>query len=207
MKDDFFLPIGKRIQEHRKQCALTQEQLSRIADVSYTTLTKVESGKIKNPSFDILKRIALAMGMSLDDLHMAQIYRGKNSVKRIWADILSTLQPGDTMYITGIDESQYLAADKRGIEKFIRDIKKAGLSQKLLSCEGDATQLEGDHIEYRWIPKKYFQPSPIYTYGDKVASLVWEPVQQSIILQNPQMADAYRRQFMFMWDNAIVPPK
>ena len=115
------------------------------------------------------------------------------------------LQPGDCMYISGIDERQYLTADKRGIEKFIRDIKKAGLSQKLLSCEGYTTHLEGDHIEYRWIRKQYFQPSPIYAYGDKVASLVWEPIQQSIILQNAQMADAYRRQFMFMWDNAIMP--
>lgn len=200
------LTIGSRIQTHRRERSMTQEELSRKADVSYTTLTKIESGRIRNPSFEILTRLSAALGMSLDDLHLVQIFRAEHALERIWADILTTLKPGETMYISGIDESRYLKANKAGIRRFIGDIKRAGLKQKLISCEGDTVRFEGEHLEYRWIPKRYFNPTPLYVYGDKVATVLWEPTPQSIVLRNPTLADAFLRQFLFMWDHAIVPP-
>jgi transcriptional regulator with XRE-family HTH domain len=197
--------VGARIQLSRRERGLTQEDLARRADVAYTTLTKIESGKIRNPSFEVLTRLSAALGTSLDDLHLVAIYRAEHALERIWADILATLPAGETMYISGIDESRYLRANKAGIRRFIADIKRAGLRQKLLSCEGDTVRLKGDHLEYRWVPKEYFNSTPLYVYGDKVATVVWEPSPQSIILTNPALADTFRRQFVFMWDHAIVP--
>lgn len=60
--------IGERIKKYRLKADLTQEKLSREADISYTTLTKIESGVIKNPSVKVVAKIAKVLRISLDDL-------------------------------------------------------------------------------------------------------------------------------------------
>lgn len=60
--------LGQKIKKLRKDKGLTQEQLAIHANVSYTTLTKVENGAIKNPSFEIVASLAKALEVSLDDL-------------------------------------------------------------------------------------------------------------------------------------------
>ena len=165
MKDS----LRQRIKHHRKIQGFTQEQLARESKVPYTTLTKIEGGKIKSPSLEIMSRIALALGCSLDDFARVDSFRGPEAVRYIWKDILEVMQEGETMLIAGIDESTYCKVSDNGIKNFIADIKSKGLKQKLLSCEGDKNMLEVDHLEYRWIPKKYFSPVPVYTYSVRVA--------------------------------------
>jgi transcriptional regulator with XRE-family HTH domain len=60
--------LGQKIKQLRKDKSLTQERLAIQANVSYTTLTKVENGAIKNPSFEIVASLAKALEISLDDL-------------------------------------------------------------------------------------------------------------------------------------------
>ena len=60
--------LGIKIQKTRKQQGLSQDDLARKADIPYTTLTKIEIGVIKNPSFDSVSKIAEALGITLDDL-------------------------------------------------------------------------------------------------------------------------------------------
>ena len=60
--------IGSRIKKLRLKAELTQEGLARKANIPYTTLTKVESGVIKNPSVKVIAKIADALGVSIEDL-------------------------------------------------------------------------------------------------------------------------------------------
>ena len=60
--------IGDKIKKYRLKSGLTQEKLAREADISYTTLTKMESGVIKNPSVKVVAKIAKIFKISLDDL-------------------------------------------------------------------------------------------------------------------------------------------
>lgn len=59
--------LGVKIQKLRKEQGLSQDDLARKADIPYTTLTKIEIGVIKNPSFDSVSKIAEALGITLDD--------------------------------------------------------------------------------------------------------------------------------------------
>ena len=61
-------PIGKNIKKLRKQKGLSQDRLSKLADISYNTVIKLESGGITNPSIDTLQKIAKALNVSVDDL-------------------------------------------------------------------------------------------------------------------------------------------
>jgi len=47
---------------------LSQDRLSKLADISYNTVIKLESGGITNPSIDTLQKLAKALGVSVDDL-------------------------------------------------------------------------------------------------------------------------------------------
>jgi transcriptional regulator with XRE-family HTH domain len=62
------LTIGKNIRKLRKQKGLSQDRLSKLADISYNTVIKLESGNITNPSIDTLQKLARALSVGVDDL-------------------------------------------------------------------------------------------------------------------------------------------
>ena len=61
-------PIGKNIKKLRKQKGLSQDRLSKLADISYNTAIKLESGGITNPSINTLQKLAKAFDVSVDEL-------------------------------------------------------------------------------------------------------------------------------------------
>jgi FMN phosphatase YigB (HAD superfamily)/DNA-binding XRE family transcriptional regulator len=60
--------LGQRLQEARQAAGLTQQQLCQKANLSFSTLTKIERGAIKSPSIFTIQSIAGALGTSLDEL-------------------------------------------------------------------------------------------------------------------------------------------
>jgi FMN phosphatase YigB (HAD superfamily) len=60
--------LGQRLQEARKAAGLTQQQLCAQANLSFSTLTKIERGAIKAPSIFTVQAIATALGTGLDTL-------------------------------------------------------------------------------------------------------------------------------------------
>ena len=60
--------LSKRIRELRNKKGLSQEKLARLANVSYNTIVKIESGASKNPTFHTMAGIAKALCISLDSL-------------------------------------------------------------------------------------------------------------------------------------------
>jgi len=60
--------IGKNLKKLRKQKGLSQDRLSKLADISYNTVIKLESGGITNPTIETLKKLTKALNISVDDL-------------------------------------------------------------------------------------------------------------------------------------------
>lgn len=60
--------IAKNIKKLRKQRGLSQDRLSKLADISHNTIIKIESGAIQSPTMDTAQKIAKALGVTLDDL-------------------------------------------------------------------------------------------------------------------------------------------
>jgi len=60
--------LAKRIRDIRNKKGLSQEKLARLADVSYNTIVKIESGESKHPTIQTMAGIAKALGISLDEL-------------------------------------------------------------------------------------------------------------------------------------------
>ena len=60
--------LGKKIKALRLKLKLSQDEFAKKADVPYTTLTKVETGVIKNPSVYVVAKIAKALKVSIEEL-------------------------------------------------------------------------------------------------------------------------------------------
>lgn len=72
--------LGQRLQAARQKAGLTQQQMCQRADLSYSTLAKIERGAIKSPSIFTIQHIAGVLGVSLDELIGNQPSRITNRV-------------------------------------------------------------------------------------------------------------------------------
>ena len=60
--------IQEKIKKYRNKIGISQDRLSKLADVTYNTIIKIESGANTNPTIDTLSKIAKALRVSVDEL-------------------------------------------------------------------------------------------------------------------------------------------
>ena len=61
-------PLSNNLKKLREKKGLSRDRLAKLADVANNTIIKIEQGENINPTLDTLKKIAKALGVSLDDL-------------------------------------------------------------------------------------------------------------------------------------------
>jgi transcriptional regulator with XRE-family HTH domain len=60
--------LADNVKQYRTKMGLSQDQLARKAGITYSTLTKLESGVNQNPKVKTLQQLAQALEVTLDDL-------------------------------------------------------------------------------------------------------------------------------------------
>ena len=60
--------IGKNIKKFRQEKELSQDKLSKLADLSLNTVVKIELDESPNPTIETIQKIAKALVVSVDDL-------------------------------------------------------------------------------------------------------------------------------------------
>ncbi|OGF78472.1 hypothetical protein A2W54_04745 [Candidatus Giovannonibacteria bacterium RIFCSPHIGHO2_02_43_13] len=60
--------ISTNIKKYRNKLGISQDKLSKLADVTYNTIIKIESGANINPTIETLSKIAKALDVGVDDL-------------------------------------------------------------------------------------------------------------------------------------------
>jgi transcriptional regulator with XRE-family HTH domain len=60
--------IGKNIKRLRQRKGISQDKLSKLADISLNTVVKIELDQSPNPTLETIQKLAKALGVSLDDL-------------------------------------------------------------------------------------------------------------------------------------------
>jgi len=60
--------IGKNIKRFRQDKGLSQDKLSKLADLSLNTVVKMELDESPNPTIETVKKIAKSLGVSVDEL-------------------------------------------------------------------------------------------------------------------------------------------
>jgi len=60
--------LSENIKKLRVKKGLSQDKLAKMADVTLTTLVKLESGANDNPTIKTLAKVAKALGVKIDEL-------------------------------------------------------------------------------------------------------------------------------------------
>jgi len=57
--------IGKNIKNKRNKLGILQDKLSKLADVTYNTIIKIESGANTNPTIETMPKITKALNVGV----------------------------------------------------------------------------------------------------------------------------------------------
>ena len=68
MKSNNKSTIAENIKKYRNKMGVSQDRLSKLADITYNTIIKIESGANINPTIETLSKIAKALNVGVDDL-------------------------------------------------------------------------------------------------------------------------------------------
>jgi FMN phosphatase YigB (HAD superfamily) len=89
--------LGQLLQQARQRVGLTQQELCQKADISYSTLAKIERGAIKSPSVFTIHKLSAAIGIGLDELlgvaklsptqKTQQKHKSKSGISFLFVDI------------------------------------------------------------------------------------------------------------------------
>jgi transcriptional regulator with XRE-family HTH domain len=60
--------ISKNIRKLREQKGISQDRLSKLADISLNTIAKLELDDTQNPTIETLQKIAKALDVGVEDL-------------------------------------------------------------------------------------------------------------------------------------------
>jgi transcriptional regulator with XRE-family HTH domain len=91
--------LGKSLQRARQKAGITQQELCQKAELSYSTLAKIERGAIKSPSIFTIQRISQALGVDLNELvgilpsnaKVSAKKRSKTGIRFVYFDINGVL--------------------------------------------------------------------------------------------------------------------
>ena len=86
--------IGPVVRQLRQERKLSQETLAALAQVSSGYLSKLERGLYKQPSYEVLDRLAAALAVSTPDLYQrAGMSHLLLEADPTWASVLETFTP------------------------------------------------------------------------------------------------------------------
>ncbi|WP_456324685.1 helix-turn-helix domain-containing protein [Desulfonauticus submarinus] len=60
--------IAASIKKYRKKLGISQDVLSKKANLAFHTIAKIEAGSTPDPRIETVKKIADALGVTLDEL-------------------------------------------------------------------------------------------------------------------------------------------
>lgn len=195
----------------------SQQDLSDRTDISTTSIGSIEKGTTK-PRTNTLKTIKGAFesnGIEFiepdgikrrsDDI---RIFTGRSGYLDFFEDVYSTLaqNPGTEVFVNNVDERNFVKTHGDQADYHIsrmNDLKD--VKYKVLLKEGDNFFALNDMIEYKWLPKTHFSSVPFYSYGKKLAIILFDTEPKIIVIDHVAVSEAYRVQFVSIWDNALIP--
>ena len=198
----------------------SQEDLSKLVDISLPTLRNIEKGgDTKQESLKRIKAVFEENGIEfvIDDgvkrrSSAMTTLQGQQGYWDFYDDVYETVKKlGSEILVANVDEREFDKWLGKRWEtqknRMIELSQSKNFNLKILVKEGDRHFTVPEYAEYRWTPKDRFSEIPFYVYGRKLAIILFEPKNVSIyIIDNPKISEAYKKQFNVIWDQAIIIP-
>ncbi len=128
-------------------------------------------------------------------------FKGYSGIKTVFGDILKSCKHGDEYLVIGM-EGQLSKRMPTFSEIYVsRKDKKKLRTRALVRLTAPGRKMSKFTIA-RYLPQESISPANINIYADKVAIIMWSENPESIIIDNPEAAQAFRSYFEFMWKHA-----
>lgn len=211
------MPTPKQIRAARVYLDWSQDDLAERSGLAVSTIRNIEGGT-NAPSGKSAQGLEKAFGERIEFLpnggiqprqENVSILRGRPGfIDFIW-DVYETVKAGaGEICVSNVDEEDFLfwlgEDEAQKYKDAMADLEK-NFFFKCLIEEGDDYFAAGKYAEYRWVPKEEFANVPFYVYGDKLAILLFGKDASVYILDNAEIANAYRAQFNVLWGRAKQP--
>jgi transcriptional regulator with XRE-family HTH domain len=207
----------EQIRAARALLRWTQKDLAAHAGVNDDQVHNFEGGRSR--SLEVLEAIYQAFvtnGIEFTDgegvrKKTNQVYtlKGRDNFLRFFDGMYEEVKQVKELYACNVDEELFDKWLGETSEEHTRRMEEIdGLVCLTLVEEGKDYFPCESYTEYKWVKKAHFEPSPFYVFGDKVAILLFEDDDVSmIVIHHPDVARAYKKQFLLAWETALVPEK
>ena len=211
------MPTPKQIRAARVYLDWSQDELAERSGLAVSTIRNIESGS-NPPSGKSAQSLDRALGDHVEFLangglqpkqETVAIYKGRSGfIDFIW-DVHDTVKSnGGDICVSNVDEKDFFFwLGEEEAQKYKDAMAKLDnkFFFKCLIEEGDDYFAAGKYAEYRWVVKEEFSNVPFYVYGDKLAILLFGKEASVYVLDNAEIANAYRAQFDILWNRAKLP--
>lgn len=127
-----------------------------------------------------------------------ETYKGKEGFKTVFNDIL---RASYDVFLFGIEEEKFMQNFPGFIEIYLKKQVQQGMKELTIVKKGTKHLYSSPNTIYRFLPEKYFGPTPTMIYGNKVAVFIWDPLTV-VVIENKALANAYGKWFKLMWEMA-----
>lgn len=194
----------------------SQSDLADRTGISATSIGSIENGQ-STPRSSTLQTIRKAFEdagiefIGRDGIRLktgdVRIFSGREGFADFFTEVYRTLdQEGGEVVVSNVDERKFAKwHGEAGDEHLRRMATLKGVKYKILIQEGDTYFPASGYAEYRWLPAEQFSSVPFYVFGKRLAILLFDIEPIIILLNYPAVAEAYRKQFLAMWDRSRAP--
>jgi transcriptional regulator with XRE-family HTH domain len=194
----------------------SQADLAKFAGISTTAMNNIDRGlsKPRLSTLEDIRKVFESHGIEFiegngvrfrKDVFRIETFEGPEGFQKYLRDLLETqIAKGTESVHHSFDEPQFLKKNRRVLFEFYREFTKHKLKERVLICEG-VTERYGPPgaSEYRWCSKALFNQIGHSVYGDKYCIFLKNRI---VVIENADIADAYRRQFDQNWKAAMKIP-
>ncbi len=192
----------------------SQSDLADRTGISATSIGSIENGNThpREQTLVTIQRVLERAGVDFlpdQGVRVRQLqlrtFSGRQGFIDFYDDIYETLKadPGE-VFVSNVDEREFVKWLGDYAERHIARMNEIkGVSYKILIREGDEYTPGASYAEYRWMPRDLFSSVPFYIYGGKSALLLFGPDVRVIVMNYPEIRDAFRIQFLDIWDRSV----
>lgn len=130
-----------------------------------------------------------------------EVYKGTEGLKTV---MLECLRLGKEVVGMGIDDALFKNALPVFIEQYQRMLKEKNIHERILTKVNPEYLFDQSHTHYKFLPQNYFSPTSTLIYGDKVQIVIWKPALTTVMIENSELANAYRKHFETLWRQESV---
>ncbi len=204
------LPTPEDIRAARAWLGWTQSDLGDRVGLSSIAIANIEKKKFNPTAANLQKIQEVFFESDIEFINgggfkkrsdLVRIYEGDEGLKAFFDDVYSSVsKKGGEILVSGVDEKMFWGRYEH-ISKMhsSRMAKLNNFTCKCLVRESDSNESGVSYAEYRSIPDAMFSNVPFYIYSNKLAVILWKEMPKFIILDDPDLTDAYRKQFEFVW--------